>query len=74
MNDVNTTLRPIKDNNISINASLEAEFPVIESYCVLEKSNMENKNNIIDINNDDDIEDSGVKELHKKVDQILNEF
>ena len=35
---------------------------------------MENKNNIVDINNDDDIEDSDVKELHKKVDQILNEF
>ena len=72
MNDINTTLRPIKSNNISINASLEAEFPVIESYCVLEneKSNVEKK----DISNNDDIEDSGVKELHKKVEQILNEF
>ena len=36
INDINTTLRPIKDNGVTINESLENEFPVIESYCVLE--------------------------------------
>ncbi len=54
INENNKTLRPLNEEKPSINISQEVEFPVIESYAILENENEDNniiKNNNLNTNN-----------------------
>ena len=75
INENNKTLRPQKEEGISINISQEIEFPVIESYVVLNEDNNDlNNNNVNNFDNSNLEEEDTVKKLHNCVDKILNEF
>ena len=75
INENNKTLRPQKEEGISINISQEIEFPVIESYVVLNEDNNDlNNNNFNNFDNSNLEEEDTVKKLHNCVDKILNEF
>ena len=75
INENNKTLRPQKEEGISINISQEIEYPVIESYVVLNEDNNDlNNNNVNNFDNSNLEEEDTVKKLHNCVDKILNEF
>ena len=75
INENNKTLRPQKEEGISINISQEIEFPVIESYVVLNEDNNDlNNNNVNNFDNSNLEEEDTVQKLHNCVDKILNEF
>ena len=75
INENNKTLRPQKEEGISINISQEIEFPVIESYVVLNEDNNDlNNNNFNNFDNSNLEEEDTVQKLHNCVDKILNEF
>ncbi len=75
INENNKTLRPQKEEGISINISQEIEFPVIESYVVLNEDNNDlNNNNVNNFENSNFEEEDTVQKLHNCVDKILNEF
>ena len=49
------------------------EFPIIESFCVL-NGTMKTEENNNENNDEDDDDDNEVAKLHNCVDKILNEF
>lgn len=56
-----------------IDTALEVEFPIIESFCVL-NGTMKTEENNNENNDEDDDDDNEVAKLHNCVDKILNEF
>ena len=85
INDHNKTLRPLNEEKPSINISQEVEFPVIESYAILENENEDinkikttnlNNNNIIKNDNFDkhNLISINEEEENKKAVKNFNDF
>lgn len=66
-------IKPDSHRPPHIDTALELEFPIIESFCVL-NGTMKTEENNNDNNDEDDDDDNEVAKLHNCVDKILNEF
>ena len=77
--DITNEVNDNNNNNVP-NASIEMEYPIIESYCVLkgddddENNTNNNKHDKSDSNFEEDDDANEVAKLHNCVNKILNEF